>query len=313
MAELGTDLQKAAEFLRNGHCIAIPTETVYGLAANAFDENAVSNIFRIKNRPEFDPLIVHTGSIESARLLVNEIPSLAEELMATFWPGPLTLVLPKSTRISDAVCSGLQTVGIRIPAHPLTLELLNILEFPIAAPSANPFGYVSPTRAEHVESSLGQKIPYIIDGGECECGIESTIIGFESGKPVLYRYGSLSVLDIEKVTGTLDIRINQSSNPIAPGQVKVHYSPHKPVRAGEPVSGRKAGMIRFRDYYKPYDPNLQKILSPDGDLYLAARRLYGYLREWDDTDVEEILIEWVPSGGLGDAINDRLSRACAKG
>lgn len=293
--------------------MAIPTETVYGLAANAFNEKAVSDIFRIKNRPEFDPLIVHTGSIDSVRLLVREIPAIAEELMRKFWPGPLTLVLPKSTRIPDAVSSGLQTVGIRIPDHPLTLELLNILEFPLAAPSANPFGYVSPTRAEHVATTLGNAIPYILDGGDCSRGIESTIVGFESGKPVLYRYGSLSVQEIEELTGPLEIRINQSSNPVAPGQVKVHYSPHKPVRTGNPIAGKKAGMIRFKEYAADYDTSFQKILSPEGDLYIAARRLYGFLRDWDDSDVDEILVEWVPEGGIGNAINDRLRRACAKG
>lgn len=313
MAECGTDIQTAAQFLREGNCVAIPTETVYGLAANAFNEKAVSDIFRIKNRPEFDPLIVHTGSIDSARLLVREIPAIAEELMRKFWPGPLTLVLPKSTRIPDAVSSGLQTVGIRIPDHPLTLELLNILEFPLAAPSANPFGYVSPTRAEHVATTLGNAIPYILDGGDCSRGIESTIVGFESGKPVLYRYGSLSVQEIEELTGPLEIRINQSSNPVAPGQVKVHYSPHKPVRTGNPIAGKKAGMIRFKEYAEDYDTSFQKILSPEGDLYIAARRLYGFLRDWDDSDVDEILVEWVPEGGIGNAINDRLRRACAKG
>jgi L-threonylcarbamoyladenylate synthase len=313
MAECGTDIQTAAQFLREGNCVAIPTETVYGLAANAFNEKAVSDIFRIKNRPEFDPLIVHTGSIDSARLLVREIPPIAEELMRKFWPGPLTLVLPKSTRIPDAVSSGLQTVGIRIPDHPLTLELLNILEFPLAAPSANPFGYVSPTRAEHVATTLGNAIPYILDGGDCSRGIESTIVGFESGKPVLYRYGSLSVQEIEELTGPLEIRINQSSNPVAPGQVKVHYSPHKPVRTGNPIAGKKAGMIRFKEYAADYDTSFQKILSPEGDLYIAARRLYGFLRDWDDSDVDEILVEWVPEGGIGNAINDRLRRACAKG
>lgn len=178
-AVIGTDVREAARLLAAGGLVAIPTETVYGLAANAFDEAAVLKVFAAKQRPAFDPLIVHVHSLEQVREVVRELPPEAEALMRSFWPGPLTLVLPKQPRIPDLVTSGLDTVGVRMPAHPLTQELLRALPFPLAAPSANPFGYVSPTTAQHVLDQLGERIPYILDGGPCTIGVESTIIGWE--------------------------------------------------------------------------------------------------------------------------------------
>lgn len=234
MAEIGTDIQKAASLLRRGKLVAIPTETVYGLAGNAFNEEAVLSIFETKNRPQFDPLIVHSSGIQWVKQHVNEIPVLAGILMDEFWPGPMTLVLPKKEIVPDLVTSGLDSVAVRVPSHPMTQELLLMLDFPLAAPSANPFGYVSPTTAQHVNDQLGDKIDYILDGGSTTVGLESTIIGFEEGKPIVYRLGGLSIDVIEESIGPVEIALNQSSDPKAPGMLKSHYAPGKPLYFGNP-------------------------------------------------------------------------------
>ena len=189
MAETGSDIEKAKSLLVAGDLVAVPTETVYGLAGNALDPSAIAKIFEVKGRPRFDPLIVHVPNLKVARLYAEEIPVQAERLAAQYWPGPLTLLLKKRSVIDDLVTSGLDTVGLRCPDHPLTQKLLDSLPFPLAAPSANPFGYVSPTRPEHVEEQLGKKISYILDGGPSTVGVESTIVGFEDNTPVIFRLG----------------------------------------------------------------------------------------------------------------------------
>ncbi|MES2733756.1 MAG: L-threonylcarbamoyladenylate synthase, partial [Bacteroidota bacterium] len=186
-ARIGTNISHAIDLLQQGEVVAIPTETVYGLAGNALNTKAVARIFSVKNRPTFDPLIIHTNSLEKVLQFVDEMPAQAKTLAQACWPGPLTLLLPRKDSIPDLVTSGLDTVAVRIPNHSLTLSLLEALEFPLAAPSANPFGYISPTTAEHVYNQLGKKIPYILDGGPCLVGIESTIVGFEDGEPTIYR------------------------------------------------------------------------------------------------------------------------------
>ena len=226
---ISDNLSNAIKLLNEGNLIAIPTETVYGLAANAFDPVAVSKIFEVKNRPKFDPLIVHSYSIEKIKEFVISFPEKSLLLAETFWPGPLTLILKKKNIIPDIVTSGLDSVAVRIPNHPLTLKLLSMLDFPLAAPSANPFGYVSPTEPKHVKAQLGEKIPLILDGGICKVGIESTIVGYEGDEPVIYRLGGLSVEDIEEVVGRVKIQLHSSSNPLAPGQLEKHYSPNKSI------------------------------------------------------------------------------------
>ncbi len=201
MASMGKDILQAKKYLEQGKLVAIPTETVYGLAANALDAGPVAAIFSVKNRPFFDPLIVHVDSLEKARRFVTAIPETAIELADQFWPGPLTILLDKSTLIPDLVTAGLPRVGIRCPDHELTLSLLSQLTFPLAAPSANPFGYISPTTPFHVEQQLGDQVAYILDGGPCQVGLESTIIGWEESKPVVYRVGGCPIEDIEKITG----------------------------------------------------------------------------------------------------------------
>ena len=298
--------------------MAIPTETVYGLAADGLDEAAVLSIFRAKQRPDFDPLILHTYDLASARGLASAWPEKALRLAEAFWPGPLTLVLPKSAHIPYVVTSGLETVGIRVPDHPLTRALLERLPFPLAAPSANPFGYISPTTAAHVAENLGDEIDYILDGGPCTHGLESSIVGFEDGEPVLYRRGSLPREELEKVAGPVREKINASSNPKAPGQLAVHYAPRKKLLL---VDSADAGfllhirepytLITFGSLFEGSAPNAAAVLtlSVTGNVTEAARKLYGTLREADALEYPLIVSSLLPGSGMAEAVNDRLKRA----
>lgn len=317
MAEIGKDIAKAKAFLEEGKLVAIPTETVYGLAANALDASAVTRIFAAKNRPYFDPLIVHVPDVEGAKKYVEEIPAKALSLMKEFWPGPITFLLQKKSIIPDLVTSGLDRVGIRCPNHELTHELLKSLAFPLAAPSANPFGYVSPTKPAHVNEQLGDKIDYILDGGVCNIGIESTIVGFENNVAIVYRVGGLSVEKIELIIGNVEVRAQSVSNPQAPGQLQSHYAPQKKLKIGsisallEENQGKKVGVLSFQKKYAFGSIEKQIVLSPAGDLNEAAQKLFSALRELDKSSVEIIFTEEVPDFGLGRAINDRLRRASA--
>jgi L-threonylcarbamoyladenylate synthase len=317
MAEIGKDIAKAKSLLEQGKLVAIPTETVYGLAGNALDASAVTKIFSTKERPYFDPLIVHVPDVESTKKYTEHIPTKALSLMKEFWPGPITFLLDRKEIIPDIVTSGLDRVGIRCPNHDLTHELLKSLSFPLAAPSANPFGYVSPTNPEHVNEQMGDRIEYILDGGECNVGIESTIIGFENDAAVVYRMGGLSVEKIELIIGDVEARINSVSNPLAPGQLQSHYAPRKMLKIGniekllESCKNIKVGVLSFQRKYASPSIDKQIILSPEGDLNEAAQKLFSALRELDKSSIELILTEEVPNTGLGRAINDRLKRASA--
>ncbi len=315
MAQISTDIGKAAEILRMNELVAIPTETVYGLAGNALNRDAVVRIFEAKDRPFFDPLIVHVASKEAAMELANEVPVSAMKLMDAFWPGPLTLVLPKKNVIPDLVTSGLPTVGLRVPNQLLTLELLNAIKFPLAAPSANPFGYVSPTSAQHVNDQLGEKIPFILDGGDTTVGVESTIVGFENGLPVVYRLGGLSVEKIEAVVGRVDVKVNSSSDPKAPGMLKSHYAPKHKLHLGDlnalhaQFNGKRIGVLSFSG--SGLDVAYEAVLSPDRNLNESAKNLFRHLRSFDVQQIDVIIAEPVPDEGLGRAINDRLRRAAS--
>lgn len=315
MATIGNDIGIAKQLLTAGELVAIPTETVYGLAANAMNGSAITKIFLTKNRPAFDPLIVHVASLEQARSVTREWPSAAEVLAKKFWPGPLTLVLPKIERVPDLVTSGLDTVGVRCPNHPLTLSLLRSLDFPLAAPSANPFGYVSPTTADHVQKQLGDQLPYILDGGPCEVGLESTIVGFEQNKVIVYRLGGLDLETIEDVVGPVSTQTTSSSNPKAPGQLSSHYAPGKQVFMGvldevlTTYPPEKVGVLAFSHPVGRVPSLNQIILSPGGRVEEAAQHLFGALRQFDQMDVSVIWAEAVPNQGIGRAINDRLRRA----
>jgi L-threonylcarbamoyladenylate synthase len=317
MAEKGQDQLQAKAILMEGGLVAIPTETVYGLAANALDEQAVLSVFTAKNRPFFDPLIIHVPSLDAAQRYADFNDERLTRLAMHFWPGPLTLLIPKKNNIPDLVTSGLPRVAVRVPAHPLTLELLKSLDFPLAAPSANPFGYVSPTTAEHVAKQLGDKVHYILDGGPCAVGLESTIVGIEDNAIAIYRLGGLAIEDIEAIVGKVELRLNSSSDPKAPGQLKNHYAPRKPLflGIGEALlaehKDKKIAFICFDKGSVQHQPLLSFNLSPSGNLKEAAVNLFKALRDADDSDAEVVIAEPVPEEGLGKAINDRLRRAAA--
>ncbi len=339
MAAIGTNIETAKTLLGAGQLVAIPTETVYGLAANALNIDAVLRIFEAKNRPQFDPLIVHSDSIEKIKDFVTDLPTKAQQLAQAFWPGPLTLLLPKKPIIPDLVTSGLDSVAVRIPNHTLTLKLLSELPFPLAAPSANPFGYISPTTAQHVENQLGSKLEYILNGGECAVGIESTIVGFENDQAIIYRLGGISVEAIEAVIGKVSVQPHSSSNPKAPGMLKSHYSPRKSLVLGlgswvgnsglicmsNQINSKsnfeltthdsrpttKIGYLAFQQASPLFPIEHQRILSPSGDFVEAAKNLFAYLRQLDELDIEKIYAELLPEENLGRAINDRIRRAAA--
>jgi L-threonylcarbamoyladenylate synthase len=311
---IGTEIEKARALLLQNEVVAIPTETVYGLAGNALNEIAVSKIFEAKNRPYFDPLIVHVGKISDIELYVEEIPRLAADLMENYWPGALTLLLPKKSCIPDLTTSGLKEVGIRMPQHPLTLELLNSLPFPLAAPSANPFGYISPTSAEHVDQQLGNKIPYILNGGNCSVGIESTVLRVQHNEIEVLRLGGISIESLHRFSPNIHIQKHSTSSPASPGMLTSHYAPRKPIYVGNirelmhSFSSQKIGVLSFKE---DFQVSAQRILSRSGNFAEAASNFFAFMRELDSLDIDVILAEFLPDENLGRAINDKLKRASA--
>jgi L-threonylcarbamoyladenylate synthase len=317
IAKTGKNINEAAELLTAGKLVAIPTETVYGLAANALDEIALLSIFEAKQRPFFDPLIIHLPDIEKVSDYALWQDERLLKLAQVFWPGPLTVLLPKKSNIPYLVTSGLPQVAVRVPSHPLTRELLQKLNFPLAAPSANPFGYVSPTSAEHVNKQLGDKVAYILDGGESEVGLESTIVGVEENVVCVYRLGGLPLEDIERVIGSISLRVNESGDPKAPGQLKSHYAPRVPVLVGnaqeliKSQKGKRIGLLAFGEVQFS-GPDISVFnLSPTASVEEAALNLFKMLRQADDSNIDVLICEKLPEQGLGRAINDRLKRASA--
>lgn len=307
-------LNRAAELLRTGGVVAFPTETVYGLGASAFDARAVARIFEIKRRPAFDPLIVHVLDDAMLQRVAARVDERARALMARFWPGPLTLVLPKTPSVPEIVTAGLQTVAVRMPAHAVARALLERIGLPLAAPSANPFGSLSPTRAEHVYRALGESVDLVLDGGRTEHGLESTIVALEP-RPTLLRPGAVPLEEIEEATGPLQ-RSTDAATPLAPGQLPTHYAPHTPLRTvafeAVPQAQRAGcGAIGFRAAPGGYARAVA--LSPAGDLREAAAGLFEALHELDALGLERIDAEPFPEQGLGLAIADRLRRAAAPG
>jgi len=312
------NVDRAIELLLDEDVVAIPTETVYGLAGNALSEKALKKIFSLKNRPLFNPLIVHIGGFNQLQKIARDIPEKAIQLALHFWPGPLTLVLKKQTHIPDLVTSGKDTVAIRMPNHPLTLELLNQIDFPLAAPSANPFGKISPTSAAHVYDYFGENVTAILDGGDCERGVESTIIGFENEVPVLYRVGSISVEEIESVVGEV-ISPQNNSEIKSPGMLQSHYAPRtdtilndNPQKLLGSLEGKKIGLLLFKDELGHKNVSAIEVLSKKGDLKEAAKNLYAAMHRLDNLDLDLIIAERLPDYGLGRTINDRLTRASSK-
>ena len=311
-------IAKAAKLLKSGNAVAIPTETVYGLAANAFEENAVRQIFEIKQRPLYNPLIVHIKSIDYLETITSSIPPKALLLAKHFWPGALTLVLPKKDIIPNIVTAGKDTVGIRVPSHPIALALLEEIDFPLAAPSANPFGYISPTTAAHVQKQLGDKIPFILDGGLCEKGIESTIIGFENNEPILYRVGAISKEEIESIIGKINQKTKAAAKPEAPGMLSKHYSPRTKFIVSEniidDIEKYKNQAVGFLIYSNVIISGLYNLirLTTTEDLDEAAQNLYSAMHTLDAANYDLIIAEKFPETGLGISLNDRLYRAQEK-
>jgi L-threonylcarbamoyladenylate synthase len=309
-------LERAASAIRAGGVVAFPTETVYGLGADATNARAVARVFEIKARPAFDPLIVHVSGLEMLADLVAGLPAAARNLASAFWPGPLTLVLPKTDRIPDIVTAGLPSVAVRVPDHRVALDLISRSARPIAAPSANPFGYVSPTTAAHVERQLGKQIEIILDGGPCRVGVESTIVSFAGETPRLLRPGGLAVEDIETVIGPLAAPPDGGS-PLAPGMLPRHYAPRaRLVLIGSPTEvprverGRAALLLPFPDAGSKGFAHVE-VLAERDDLTVAAVNLFAALRRLDEGGYERIYAVPTAEHGLGRAIADRLRRAAA--
>ena len=316
MEFLASQIKRAIELLNNDDVIAIPTETVYGLAGNAYSEKAISRIFELKNRPLFNPLIVHIKSLAYLENVAIDIPDTAIKLAEIFFPGALTLVLKKQTTIPDSVTAGKVTVAVRVPNHPVTLSLLEQLNFPLAAPSANPFGSISPTSAEHVYSYFEDKLSLILDGGICQKGLESTIIGFQNNQPILYRHGSISVEEIESVIGKLKIITKNETTPDAPGMLSKHYAPITKIFLANDVNeliknhlGKKIGLLLFDQKITDVTILYQEILSTTSNIEQAASNLYSALHRLDKLKLDVIIAERFPDAGLGKTINDRLERA----
>ncbi len=312
-------LRECARLLESNELVAVPTETVYGLAGNALSIEAVRKIFSVKGRPLIDPLITHFKSADSAFSHVHA-PEQAQVLASRFWPGPLTLVLEKMPDIPDLVTAGLNSVAIRVPNQPLMLALLQQLDFPLAAPSANPFGYVSPTRPEHVAQTLGPKIGAILDGGSCQHGLESTILDLrEPQAPRLLRPGPICADEIETTLGCKVHTAKKNASGAAqtsPGQLTQHYSPRTQmelVAHGQLTSPPSTGEA-FVLQKKPIDPSPNGLywLSEDGDLKEVARNLFNLIQKLDGMQLARIVVEAAPPEGIGAAINDRLHRAAAR-
>lgn len=318
MAEvLGVDLEgieRAAAILREGGLVAFPTETVYGLGANALHAEAVAKVFAAKGRPSFDPVIVHVADPAEAEKLWQEVPALARRLMERFWPGPLTLVLPKREAVPDIVTAGLPTVGVRMPAHPVALALIREAGVPIAAPSANRFGRLSPTHHEAVLEQLRDAIDAVIAGGPTPVGIESTVISLVDNPPRVLRPGGTPIEVLRELIP--DLRVEPPYGPSAsPGTLPRHYRPATPLfllergapKGGEALERRRCGFLAFQ---RAWDGFAQvEVLSERGDLVEAAARFFALLRKLDQAGLSAIVAEPVPEMGLGVAIMDRLRRA----
>jgi L-threonylcarbamoyladenylate synthase len=313
-------IAQAAAIVRRGGLVAFPTETVYGLGANALDAEAVARIFAAKARPTFDPLIVHLADGSWLGRAVRETPPAADILAARFWPGPLTLVLPKARVVPDLVTAGLDTVGVRVPDHPAARALLHATDFPIAAPSANLFGCVSPTTAAHVVEQLGDRVDAVLDGGPCRVGVESTIVSFALGSPVVLRPGGVTREEVEEAlgrpVGLLRDHARDDTPLVAPGQLERHYATRTPLRllsgrAETPGSGSRVGLLAFALGCAPGFAAVE-VLAPDGQPATAAANLFAALRRLDARGLDLLLAEPCSEEGLGSAIMDRLRR-CAAG
>ena len=310
-------IKQAAGIIKNGGLVAFPTETVYGLGADGLNPIAVAKIFEAKKRPSFNPLILHISQKKWLEKFAIVHDKRIEQLINRFWPGPLTLVLPKTDNVPDIVTSGNPTVAIRMPDHKVALELIDRSGTPIAAPSANKFGHLSPTDAEHVKKSLGEKVEIILDGGKTTVGVESTILELHDNEIYLLRPGGLSKEEIENEIGKIKSGKTDPNKPNSPGQLPFHYSPAIPLSFMneeniEKHSGKKIGALFFKNISYEKRFSITKILSDKGDLKEAAANLFKFLHEFEKEPIDIILVETVEEKGLGLAIMDRLKKAAAR-
>lgn len=305
-------IKQASEIIRQGGLVAFPTETVYGLGADGLNPIAVAKIFEAKKRPSFNPLILHIADKNYLHNLVEYNDVRIDHLISKFWPGPLTLVLPKKDIVPDIVTAGNPTVAVRMPNHPIALKLISESQTPIAAPSANKFGHLSPTTAKHVQKYLGDRVDLILDGGKSAVGVESTIIQYHDGKFYLLRHGGLAKEEIEKEIGEIKSGKIDISRPNSPGQLPFHYSPNTPLYFYDESfldQTKKIGMISFSEFKTNFRFASQKILSQKSDLREAASNLFLFLHEMEKENLDLILVEPVEEKGLGRAIMDRLRKA----
>jgi L-threonylcarbamoyladenylate synthase len=308
-------IRRAAEIIKRGGIVAFPTETVYGLGADAFNSLAVARVFEVKGRPSFDPLIIHVAHPEDLEKLVKEIPSSAQKLIARVWPGPLTIVLLKKEEVPDIVTAGLASVAVRMPRHPMTLDLIDQAGSPIVGPSANVFGYLSPTTADHVRSQLENQVDFILDGGPCEVGVESTIVSFHEGVPRLLRPGGVPLEEVESIIGKVDVAPVEQKRPLAPGMLPRHYAPKTQIiidqddKTLSTYRDKKIGLLAFQRPTTSFPFLRIEVLSKKGDMKEAAANLFAAIRRLDALNLDLIIAEAIPEVGLGRAIMDRLRRA----
>ncbi|MDF0667361.1 MAG: L-threonylcarbamoyladenylate synthase [Nitrospira sp.] len=312
-------IRSAGRIIKTGGLVAFPTETVYGLGCDAMNADAAAKVFEAKRRPQFDPLIVHIADLSQLDTVITSLPPKGHRLIDKFWPGPLTLVLPKQSIVPDLVTAGLPTVAVRMPNHPVAQALIREAGTPIAGPSANPFGYVSPTSAQHVAEGLGSNADLILDGGPCPVGIESTIVSLVGAQPELLRPGSITIEQLSSVIGSIRRSPSVNQKPIAPGQLSRHYATQTPVTimasaGARPVlkADERAGLLVFSQASRR-DSRFAavEVLSAAGDLREAARHLFAALRRLDSLGLDRIYTEPCNEEGLGVAIMDRLRR-CAE-
>ena len=311
-----SNISNAVDALNQGELVAIPTETVYGLAGSAFNEQAIQKIFQLKNRPTCNPLILHTHSIQEVLKFVQDIPPCAMKLAEAFWPGPLTLLLPKKSNIPHSVTSGSHLVAVRIPNHTVALDLLKQLDFPLVAPSANPYTRISPTNSKMVYDYFGDDLPVILEGDICSKGIESTIVGFHDNTPIIYRQGAISVDAIEFVAGKSKVQATKKEKITTPGMSPMHYAPKTNFCIVESLldfiyenRDLKIGALSLGQL-EINQPNTTCInLSIAADLEEASTHLYKSMYELDGMGLDCIIIELFPEIGVGKSLNDRIRRA----
>jgi L-threonylcarbamoyladenylate synthase len=309
-------IETAGEIIKTGGLVAFPTETVYGLGADAENPQAVARIFEAKARPRIDPIIVHVSNPASAGRY-GIFPHSAQRLIKHFWPGPLTLVVAKTEAVPEIVTAGLDTVAIRIPSHPAALALLRASGCAIAAPSANAFGYASSTTAQHVAEHLGEKIEMILDGGPCAIGVESTILSLTGPVPTILRAGGVPVEDLAAMLGDIEVALGKAERPAAPGQMKRHYSTRTLLEICERASeisrsDERIGLLTLNPPDNPAQYAAVEVLSPSGNLREAAANFFGALRRLDALSLDRIIARPIPEVGLGFALMDRLRRAAAR-